>query len=153
MLKLLALAAAALWAAYIVLSRRAGRTIPGVQGTALASLLAAVLTSPLLVMALVGLATEHLVHVVVIGLATGLLGDSLATNRFMLGYAWQRGLVPISAGALERAIELNATVAVPEWNGKDARIMLEEDAFFDGEKTWYIDPRMEELLLIPRQRG
>jgi hypothetical protein len=23
--------------------------------------------------------------------------------------------------------------------------MLEEDAFFDGEKTWYIDPRMEEL--------
>ncbi len=50
------------------------------------------------------------------------------------------------------SIELNATVAVPEWNGKDARIMLEEDAFFDGEKTWYIDPRMEELLLIPRQR-
>jgi hypothetical protein len=50
------------------------------------------------------------------------------------------------------SIELNATVAIPEWNGKDARIMLEEDAFFDGEKTWYIDPRMEELLLIPRPR-
>ncbi len=50
------------------------------------------------------------------------------------------------------SIELNATVSVPEWNGKDVRIMLEEDAFFDGEKTWYIDPRMEELLLIPRPR-
>jgi hypothetical protein len=50
------------------------------------------------------------------------------------------------------SIELNATVSVPEWNGKDARIMLEEDAYFDGEKTWYIDPRMEELLLVPRQR-
>jgi indolepyruvate ferredoxin oxidoreductase len=42
-------------------------------------------------------------------LATALLGDSIATNLFMLGYAWQRGLVPISAEALERAIELNAT--------------------------------------------
>ena len=61
---LLALVAAASWAAYIVLSRRAGRTLPGVQGTALASLLAAVLTSPLLVMALVGLAPEQLLHVV-----------------------------------------------------------------------------------------
>jgi hypothetical protein len=51
------------------------------------------------------------------------------------------------------SIELNATVSVPEWNGKDIRIMLEEDAFFDGEKVWYIDPRMEELLLIPRPRA
>jgi Xaa-Pro aminopeptidase len=50
------------------------------------------------------------------------------------------------------SIELNATVSVPEWNGKDVRIMLEEDAFFDGAKTRYIDPRMEELLLIPRPR-
>ena len=25
-------------------------------------------------------------------LATGLMGDSIATNLFMLGYAWQRGL-------------------------------------------------------------
>jgi hypothetical protein len=30
--------------------------------------------------------------------------------------------------------------------------MLEEDAFFDGARVWYIDPRMEELLLIPRPR-
>ncbi len=41
-------------------------------------------------------------------LATGLLGDSIATNLFMLGYAYQRGLVPLSATAIERAIELNA---------------------------------------------
>jgi indolepyruvate ferredoxin oxidoreductase len=40
-------------------------------------------------------------------LATGLLGDSIATNLFMLGYAYQRGLVPVSAEAIERAIELN----------------------------------------------
>jgi indolepyruvate ferredoxin oxidoreductase len=40
-------------------------------------------------------------------LATALLGDSIATNLFMLGVAWQRGLVPLSAEALEQAIELN----------------------------------------------
>ncbi|MET1078230.1 MAG: indolepyruvate ferredoxin oxidoreductase family protein [Pseudomonas sp.] len=40
-------------------------------------------------------------------LATRLLGDSIATNLFMLGYAFQRGLVPLSAAAIEQAIELN----------------------------------------------
>ncbi len=42
------------------------------------------------------------------GLATALMGDSIATNLFMLGYAFQQGLVPLSLAALERAIELNA---------------------------------------------
>ncbi|MGY4514481.1 indolepyruvate ferredoxin oxidoreductase family protein [Lysobacter sp. HA18] len=40
-------------------------------------------------------------------LATALLGDAIATNLFMLGYAWQQGLVPISFDALMRAVELN----------------------------------------------
>ncbi|HEY3910420.1 MAG TPA: indolepyruvate ferredoxin oxidoreductase family protein [Stellaceae bacterium] len=40
-------------------------------------------------------------------LATGLFGDSIASNMFMLGYAYQRGLVPLSGEAIERAIELN----------------------------------------------
>ncbi len=41
-------------------------------------------------------------------LATALTGDSIATNLFLAGYAWQRGLIPVSAAAIERAIELNA---------------------------------------------
>ncbi|HVV97639.1 MAG TPA: DUF6537 domain-containing protein, partial [Rhodanobacteraceae bacterium] len=41
-------------------------------------------------------------------LATKLLGDSIASNLFMLGYAWQKGWVPLSLDALMRAIELNA---------------------------------------------
>ncbi|HYM01363.1 MAG TPA: indolepyruvate ferredoxin oxidoreductase family protein, partial [Stellaceae bacterium] len=41
------------------------------------------------------------------GLATSLMGDSIAANLFMLGYAFQRGLVPLSLEAIERAIELN----------------------------------------------
>jgi indolepyruvate ferredoxin oxidoreductase len=41
-------------------------------------------------------------------IATALLGDAIATNLFMLGVAWQQGLVPVSLDALLRAIELNA---------------------------------------------
>ncbi|MDY7578856.1 indolepyruvate ferredoxin oxidoreductase family protein [Herbaspirillum sp. RTI4] len=40
-------------------------------------------------------------------LATALMGDSIAANLFMLGYAWQRGAVPLSEAALLRAIEMN----------------------------------------------
>ena len=46
-------------------------------------------------------------------LASLLMGNSIATNTFMLGYAWQKGQVPVSAEALLRAIELNG-VAVEE---------------------------------------
>ena len=49
-------------------------------------------------------------------LATGLMGDAIATNMFMLGYAYQKGWVPLSGASLERAIELNG-VAV-EFNQK-----------------------------------
>ena len=48
------------------------------------------------------------------------------------------------------SIELNVTVNLPEWN-KDIRIMLEEDAFFDGESVRYIDGRQTSLLPIPRE--
>ena len=41
-------------------------------------------------------------------LATALLGDSIATNLFMVGYAWQKGLVPLAAGSIEEAVRLNA---------------------------------------------
>src|ERR1044072_8396866 len=40
-------------------------------------------------------------------LAERLLGDAVYANIIMLGFAWQRGLVPMSLQALLRAIELN----------------------------------------------
>ena len=40
-------------------------------------------------------------------LATALLGNSIASNMFMLGCSWQQGLVPISQASLFQAIELN----------------------------------------------
>ena len=42
-------------------------------------------------------------------IATALMGDSIATNLFMLGYAYQKGLIPVGHAALEQAIELNGT--------------------------------------------
>lgn len=73
----LALTAAAAWAAYILLSQRAGRTLPGVQGTAIASLVAAVLTSPLLVLALVSLEAHEIMLVLAVGAAAALLSSAL----------------------------------------------------------------------------
>jgi indolepyruvate ferredoxin oxidoreductase len=46
------------------------------------------------------------------GLAIALSGDAIASNMFTVGYAYQRGLLPISDSAIKRAIELNG-VAVP----------------------------------------
>ncbi len=40
-------------------------------------------------------------------LATALLGESIAANLMTLGYAWQKGLVPVSQDAILKAIELN----------------------------------------------
>ncbi|MBO6826941.1 MAG: indolepyruvate ferredoxin oxidoreductase family protein [Sneathiella sp.] len=40
-------------------------------------------------------------------IATTLMGDSIATNLFMVGYAFQKGFIPLSFEALQKAIELN----------------------------------------------
>ncbi len=49
----------------------------------------------------------HLALVDATQLATALMGDGLYTNPFVLGFAWQKGWVPLSLDALMRAIELN----------------------------------------------
>ncbi len=62
-------------------------------------------------------------------LATALLGDSIATNMFMLGYAWQRGGLPVAAEAIEQAIELNAVA-----------VAMNRDAFRWGRRM-AVDPQ------------
>lgn len=62
-------------------------------------------------------------------IARNLLGNSIGGNLFLLGFAWQRGLIPVSSEAINRAIELN-DVAV-EFNlqaflwGRRAAVNLE----------------------------
>ncbi len=62
-------------------------------------------------------------------LATNLMGDSIATNMFMLGYAYQKGWVPLGGASIVRAIQLNGVavefnVASFTW-GRRAAVDLE----------------------------
>jgi indolepyruvate ferredoxin oxidoreductase len=45
-------------------------------------------------------------------IATSLMGDAIATNMFMLGYAFQKGHVPLQEASIMKAIELNG-VSIP----------------------------------------
>jgi indolepyruvate ferredoxin oxidoreductase len=45
-------------------------------------------------------------------LATALMGDSIAANLFMLGYAFQKGGIPLGLNAIMKAIELNGVAVV-----------------------------------------
>ncbi|MCP4283780.1 MAG: hypothetical protein GY792_04925 [Gammaproteobacteria bacterium] len=36
-----------------------------------------------------------------------MIGDSIGANLFMVDFAWQKGVLPLTLEALERAIELN----------------------------------------------
>jgi len=58
-------------------------------------------------------------------MATLLLGDALYTNPLLLGYAWQRGRIPLDRASIHRAMELNgvqvaANVAAFEWGRRCA---------------------------------
>ena len=44
-------------------------------------------------------------------LATALTGDAIATNMFMVGFAWQQGGLPVSRDAILEAIRLNGVAA------------------------------------------
>jgi indolepyruvate ferredoxin oxidoreductase len=57
--------------------------------------------------------------------ATRLMGDSIYTNPMMMGYAWQKGWIPIGHESMIRAIELNAVAvdnnkAAFEWGRRAA---------------------------------
>ena len=57
--------------------------------------------------------------------ATQLMGDSIFTNPMMLGFAWQKGWIPLQKASLLRAIELNAVAvdgnkAAFEWGRRAA---------------------------------
>jgi indolepyruvate ferredoxin oxidoreductase len=54
---------------------------------------------------LAGTAHTHFINAT--ALSTALLGQSLGANMFMLGYAYQLGLLPLTAEAVEQAIALN----------------------------------------------
>ncbi|MCO5155311.1 MAG: indolepyruvate ferredoxin oxidoreductase family protein [Aquamicrobium sp.] len=74
-------------------------------------------------------------------LAETLMGDAVFANIIMLGFSWQRGLVPVGFAALDRAIELNG-VAV-EANRR---------AFLIGRIAAAMPERLAGLLAPPRAK-
>jgi len=72
--------------------------------------------------------------------AVQLIGDSIYTNPLMLGFAWQKGRVPLSHAALMRAIELNAVQvdnnkAAFEWGRRCAHDLAAVQALFKAAQV------------------
>jgi len=73
-------------------------------------------------------------------LATALLGNSIGGNMFMLGYAFQVGALPLSAEAVEKAIEMNGEA-----------VQMNISAFRYGRRA-AVDPAAVEALVKPRSQ-
>lgn len=58
-------------------------------------------------------------------LSEALLGDPIATNLFLVGYAYQKGLLPVSAKAIYKALELNGV-----------RVSFNQQAFDWGRRAF-----------------
>jgi indolepyruvate ferredoxin oxidoreductase len=71
-------------------------------------------------------------------LATALLGNSIGANMFMLGYAYQLGALPLTAEAVEKAIEMNGEA-----------VAMNVAAFRYGRRA-AVDPAKLEALVKPQ---
>ncbi|MFH1660004.1 MAG: indolepyruvate ferredoxin oxidoreductase family protein [Pseudomonadota bacterium] len=85
------------------------------------------------------LGADHVQFIDAQHLANRLMGDALYGNMLLLGYAWQLGLVPVSAAALDRAIVLNGAAVDAnrqafEW-GRRAAVAPEKVAKIAGPLT------------------
>ncbi|MBT8115261.1 MAG: indolepyruvate ferredoxin oxidoreductase family protein, partial [Arenicella sp.] len=74
-------------------------------------------------------------------IALALLGDTIATNLFMVGYAYQKGMLPVSSEAIEKALEIN-NVAV-EFN---------KQAFLWGRLAAHDEAQVREISQIDKNR-
>jgi indolepyruvate ferredoxin oxidoreductase len=70
-------------------------------------------------------------------LATALLGNSIGSNMFMLGFAYQHGALPLTAEAIEKAIEMNGEA-----------VAMNIAAFKYGRRA-AVDPAAVEALVKP----
>ncbi len=73
-------------------------------------------------------------------LATALLGNSIGSNMFMLGYAFQVGALPLSAEAVEKAIEMNGEA-----------VAMNVAAFRYGRRAAVNPAALEALIAPPSQ--
>jgi indolepyruvate ferredoxin oxidoreductase len=71
------------------------------------------------------------------GIANALFGQSIGANMFLVGYAYQLGAIPLSAAAIEKAIELNGEA-----------VAMNKAAFHWGRQA-AVDPARVETLARP----
>ena len=76
------------------------------------------------------------------GIAATLMGDSIATNPFMLGFAFQKGAIPLSLEALLRAIEING-----------AAIEMNKQAFTWGRLAAHDMSRVRSVIQFKSRAG
>jgi indolepyruvate ferredoxin oxidoreductase len=74
-------------------------------------------------------------------IAESLFGSHLAVNLFMVGLAYQGGLIPLSLAAIEQAIR---------WNGVDVEKNLQ---VFEWGRKYYHDAASVEQFLKPKQKA
>ncbi len=74
------------------------------------------------------------------GLAVALFGNSIAANMFLLGFAQQKGGVPLSSAAIEKAIELNGEA-----------IKMNIEAFRWGRRTAHDQKAVEAMVAESRK--
>ncbi len=84
---------------------------------------------------------QHVEFVDATKYALSLFGDTIAGNMFMLGYAYQRGLIPISADAIHAAIELNG-----------AAVASNQEAFRWGRRAALSPSAAEKALVAAKPR-
>jgi len=68
-------------------------------------------------------------------LARKLLGDGIGANLLTVGYAWQKGWIPLSRHAIERAIELNGVA-----------VAFNKEAFLWGRRLAHDPDRVQALV-------
>ena len=86
-------------------------------------------------------AGEHVGFIDASGAATALLGNSIGGNMFMLGFAFQRGFVPLSETSILRAIELNGEA-----------VAMNTTAFHWGRRA-AADPAAFDALVAPMRKS
>jgi indolepyruvate ferredoxin oxidoreductase len=93
----------------------------------------------------------HSIYAQASRLATALIGDSIGANLLLLGIAYQQGLVPVSAAAIEEAIALNgvaveANRAAFHWGRRyvlDSVAVLQAAGLVDAPKA---PPTLEQVI-------
>lgn len=68
-------------------------------------------------------------------IATQLMGDAIASNMFLTGYAYQLGLIPLSQASIEQAIDLNGVAA-----------QFNKDAFMWGRRAARDPQRVQKMI-------